>query len=389
MIRVEDLALQRDRYADMTDAEFRFMLQQIDGRQRTIDKLPTFHTLDDWWYPIRLSCEQCSSESTAIYKSQLLHSTFQNAYTLTDLTGGYGVDIFFMSKYAAQAHYIEQNEELFHIVQHNFALHRPAIQMHNIDAVAYLQSMSPCDVIYIDPARRNKLGNKVFFIEDCEPNIINLLPTIRNKSKRQLIKLSPMLDITAALRSISGIWDVHVVAIDNEVKEILLFSHSCEQNQQPQTYAVNILTNQNSPYDTFVFNTEEEKVATCNLANNNIEQLTYLYEPNSSIIKAGAFRLVAQRFGLSKLDVNTHLYASNKFVKDFPGRIWKLISTGFRNMKDPSCQSVTHAAVLTRNYPLNPMQLRRKLKLYEGDEYYVIGARVQNHPTLFLAQRIK
>ena len=175
------------------------MVQQVDGRQRTHDKLPTFAQIEDWWYPVRLSCEQCSSEATAQYKSSLLPTS---AFTLTDLTGGYGVDTYFMSEHASEVHYVERNEDLCKIVAHNFQTIRPQVHIHNTDAIHHLHEMASTDVIYLDPARRDQHGGKVFRLEDCEPNVIDILPTLRSKSKLIIIKLSPMLDITQALHSL-------------------------------------------------------------------------------------------------------------------------------------------------------------------------------------------
>ena len=190
-LSVEELALQRKRYAHLSDEQWRFMLQQVEGRQRTRDKLPTFATIDDWWYPVRLSCEQCSSEITARYKSQLIAG--HRITTLIDLTGGYGVDTFFMSETLDEAHYIERNEELCHIAQHNFSATRPQIQIHNTTAEEFLSSITTSPestAIFIDPARRSKSGGKVFLLEDCEPNIISLLPTLLTKAQTFLIKLT-------------------------------------------------------------------------------------------------------------------------------------------------------------------------------------------------------
>ena len=229
-LSADELALQRKRYTHLTDEQFRFMLQQVDGYQRTKDKLPTFAAIEDWWYPVRLSCEQCSSEATARYKSSLLPPS---PFTLTDLTGGYGVDTYFMSEHATHAHYVERNEDLCKIVAHNFQTPRPQVYIHNTDAIHYLQEMPSCDVIYLDPARRDQHGGKVFRLEDCEPNVVNILPVLRSKSKLIIIKLSPMLDITQALNSLEGIWDVHIVAVKNEVKEVLLVS--CFDRYHPVT----------------------------------------------------------------------------------------------------------------------------------------------------------
>ena len=211
-ISAETLALQRKHFSHLSDEEFRFMLQQVDGRQRTREKLPTFATINDWWYPVRLSCEQCSSELTAKYKAQLIVN--HQFDTLIDLTAGYGVDTFFMSQSTKQAHYIERNHDLCQIAEHNFTITNRNIQIHNTTAEEFMADFQPTsinNIIYIDPARRNNNGNKVFLIEDCEPNIISLLPILVSKSKAVLIKLSPMLDIKATLRALDIPFEVHIV----------------------------------------------------------------------------------------------------------------------------------------------------------------------------------
>ena len=396
-LSADELALQRNRYTHLTDEQFRFMLQQVDGYQRTKDKLPTFAQIADWWYPIRLSCEQCSSEATARYKSSLLPSP---PFTITDLTGGYGVDTYFMSEHATLAHYVERNEDLCKIVAHNFQTTRPQVHIHNTDAHQYLQDMSSCDVIYLDPARRDQHGGKVFRLEDCEPNVIKLLPILRSKSKLIIIKLSPMLDITQALNSLEGTWDVHIVALKNEVKEVLLVScldryHSdttpkgYRKDTEGRVYATNLLSaapqTENLPF-IFSFTRDEERETTCRYFDTSLQHLihsgAYIYEPNAAIIKAGAFKLVAQRYALCKMAPNTHLYLSQQYVEDFPGRVWQILESNIKDAKN------THASILTRNYPLTPEQLRKKLKIKDDDTHTVIGARLADKPTLFLAKRV-
>ena len=394
-LSADELALQRKRYAHLTDEQFRFMLQQVDGYQRTKDKLPTFAAIEDWWYPVRLSCEQCSSEATARYKSSLLPPS---PFTLTDLTGGYGVDTYFMSEHATHAHYVERNEDLCKIVAHNFQTPRPQVYIHNTDAIHYLQEMPACDVIYLDPARRDQHGGKVFRLEDCEPNVVDILPILRSRSKLIIIKLSPMLDITQALQSLEGIWDVHIVAVKNEVKEVLLVS--CLDRYHPVTttegyrkdnegmvYAINLLPNLEGYISSiFAFSKNEERGAQCQHFDVSLQQLTasgaYIYEPNAAIIKAGAFKLIAQRYGLCKMAPNTHLYLSQEYVEDFPGRVWQILENNIKDAKN------THASILTRNYPLTPEQLRKKLKIKDDDTHTIIGARLGDKPTLLLAKRI-
>lgn len=385
-MKVEELALQRKRFAHLSDEEWRWMLQQVEGRQRTHDKLPTFAQIEDWWYPIRLSCEQCSSEATARYKAAIIRQLGKKQDILIDLTGGYGVDTYFLSEQTAQAHYVERNEELCRIAQHNFQIANKPIHVHNTSAEDFLAQYSMAGsvssdvkkevVVYLDPARRDAHGGKVFRIEDCEPNIIKILPSLRAISSTILIKFSPMLDITSALQSLGNEWDVHVVALHNEVKEIIFVTGN------NRIHAVNILHEGN---DQFSFTRSEEKSALCAMADCICK---YIYEPNAAIIKAGAFRLVSERYQLHKLDHNTHLYTADQLIEDFPGRVWKVIAQPIKNQRDIAALGIQRAAILTRNYPLTPEELRKKFKVQESDSHFLIGARIATKPTLILAERI-
>lgn len=385
-MKVEELALQRKRFAHLSDEEWRWMLQQVEGRQRTHDKLPTFAQIEDWWYPVRLSCEQCSSEATARYKAAIIRQLGKKQDILIDLTGGYGVDTYFLSEQTTQAHYVECNEELCRIAQHNFQIANKPIHVHNTSAEDFLAQYSMAGsvssdvkkevVVYLDPARRDAHGGKVFRIEDCEPNIIKILPSLRTISNTILIKFSPMLDITSALQSLGNEWDVHVVALHNEVKEIIFVTGN------NRIHAVNILHEGN---DQFSFTRSEEKSALCTMADCICE---YIYEPNAAIIKAGAFRLVSERFQLHKLDHNTHLYTADQLTENFPGRVWKVIAQPIKNQRDIAALGIQRAAILTRNYPLTPEELRKKFKLQESDSHFLIGARIACKPILLLAKRV-
>ena len=379
---VQQLALQRNRFPQLSDADFRFFLQQVEGKQRTRDKLPTLNHLPDWWFPVRLSCEQCSSEATAGYKAKIYPS---DCHTLIDLTAGYGVDTFFMAENATEAHYVERNAELCAIAEHNFSLYRPKIQVHNTTAEEFLTTLPISNsqypiantLIYLDPARRSQSGGKVFRIEDCEPNVIELLPTLRLHASHIMIKFSPMLDITAALRVLGRDWDTHIVAVNNEVKEVLFLTGTGVM------HAVNIHTREMRT-DRFFFSPENEQPAQLTIAA-DIQQ--YIYEPNAAIIKAGAFRLVGERYTLQKLDTNTHLYTSDSFMSGFPGRVWEVIES---EIKEPKKQLDTKAkySILSRNYPLSPEDIRKKYKLKDGDDRYLLAARHQGKPRLILARRI-
>ena len=383
-MRAQDLALQRDKYRHLTDAEWRWLLQQTEGRERTMDKLPTFAAIEDWWYPVRLSCEQCSSEATARYKASLV-----SGERMVDLTAGYGVDTFFLSEHFEQADYVEQNEELCRIAAHNFSLQRSTINIHSTTAEAFLVSAGQYDLIYMDPARRDSHGGKVFRLEDCTPNVVEMLPTLLahlTEEGQIMLKLSPMLDLTQALKELSVLqiqWSVYIVAVKNEVKEVLLlsrekstFSHQPSDVRQTIT-AIDLM----EPEKAFVFTREEERDCPLGIGDWSLIIGHFLYEPNAAILKAGAYKLVAQRYGLRKLDVNTHLYASDRLVADFPGRAWQISGEGVP-------EKGSQANILTRNYPLSPEQIKKKLHLRDGGTVFLIGCRIAGKPTLLQAERV-
>ena len=416
---VNDLALQRSKYKHLSDEEWRWFLQQAEGRERTADKLPTFAAIDDWWYPVRLSCEQCSSELTARYKASLLSPLALGegkGERFLDLTGGYGVDTFFLSEHFAHTDYVEQNAELCRIAAHNFALSQKSkverqklsIAVHNTTAEDFLLS-SPCGeagwgFIFLDPARRDSHGGKVFKLADCTPNVMELLPALLDRlapDGRIMLKLSPMLDITQALKELSFVhrtsslctlsWDVHVVAVKNEVKEVLLLSKCLNDPINDQMVNGKMVNDQmikcldlSRPEQAFTFTRDEEKEALCPPLEGELEGVFYLFEPNAAILKAGAYKLIAQRFGLHKLDTNTHLYVSDTLVEYFPGRVWRIKD----HMVNAKMVNGQMANVLCRNYPLTAEQLKKKLHLRDGGTAFVIGCRVAGKPTLFLAERL-
>ena len=388
---VANLALQRSKYKHLSDDEWRWFLQQVDGRERTADKLPAFAAIEDWWYPVRLSCEQCSSEATARYKAQICQQSGLSAdRSLLDLTGGYGVDTLFLSEAFDRTDYVEQNDELCRIAEHNFPLFdkRRSISVHNASAEDFLKTAGKYDLLFLDPARRDHHGGKVFRLADCTPNVVELLPELcahLTENGRIMLKLSPMLDITQATKELSLLlWDVYVIAVKNEVKEVLLVSQeSGVRNQESGITAVDLYY----PEQAFSFTREEESnsEAVCQPEGRSVfspEKPVFLYEPNAAILKAGAYKLIAQRFGLHKLDVNTHLYASCQLVSHFPGRVWRV------TVANANTNANTNANIICRNYPLTPDQLKKKLHLRDGGTAYVIGCRVAGKPTLFYAERV-
>ena len=397
---VLELALQRNKYKHLSDEEWRWFLQQAEGRERTADKLPAFADIEDWWYPVRLSCEQCSSEQTARYKASIVQASSSfvpcplSLCTFLDLTAGYGVDTWFIGEHFGKTDYVEQNAELCRIAEHNFQfrIHNSQFTIYNTTAEAFLQTAGQYDLIFADPARRDSHGGKVFRLADCTPDVTELLPALLQHltpNGRLMFKLSPMLDITQAVNELSLVpcalspctltWDVHVVAVKNEVKEVLLFSARGQDIMYKGTITAIDLA---EPEKAFVFTKEEERNAPSSF---QFSPFTFLYEPSAAILKAGAYKLVAQRFGLHKLDVNTHLYASDQLMKDFPGRVWKCLNEPI-NAKMVNGQTVN---VVVRNYPLTPEQLKKKYRLKDGGDMYLIGCRVNGKPTLYTAERIE
>ena len=406
-MQVADLALQRSKYKHLTDEQWRWFLQQVEGRERTADKLPTFAAIEDWWYPVRLSCEQCSSELTARYKAHIIESSnlpiLQSSnHKCLDLTGGYGVDTFFLSELFEETDYVEQNAELCRIAEHNKEITNEKLKIknvsiHNCTADEFLASIhgeneGGYDLIFLDPARRDSHGGKVFRLGDCTPNVVELMPDLVSHlapEGRIMLKLSPMIDLTQAIKELSAVskvtpasvltWDIHVVAVKNEVKEVLLLSHQKSDVSTQTITAIDL----DKKEQAFVFTREEEQMCPSGIVHGTLSPCTFLYEPNAAILKGGAYKLVSERFGLQKLDVNTHLYVSDKLVEDFPGRVWKTSP-----LPSPKERVISQANVIVRNYPLTAEQLKKKLHLRDGGTAYVIGCRVNGKPVLFSAERV-
>lgn len=366
---IVQLSLQRNRYPQMSDADFLYMLQQEEGRGIALKKLPSLAKIDGWQYPKRLSMEQCSSEETARYKASLV-----GGKRLVDLTGGFGVDCHFMSERFEGTAYVERDGELCKVAEHNFRLAGDKIDVHQSDAESFVEKMEWADWVFIDPARRSESGGKVFRLEDCEPNVIGLLPRLRECCGGVMLKLSPMLDIGVLLEQVSGISEVHIVAVRNEVKEVLAIVDF--KDRESRIRAVNMCTEQ----PVMEYFREEERDAEQELAE-RVEE--YIYEPNVAVLKGGAFRLVGARYGLKNLAVNTHLYTSCQLVADFCGRVYRLVGQA-----DKHTLRGMRLNIVSRNYPLSADQLRAKYRIAEGDKDYLIACRVGKNTCLLLCERL-
>ncbi|MBQ2434809.1 MAG: SAM-dependent methyltransferase [Bacteroidaceae bacterium] len=357
---VRQLALQAARYPLV---DMRVAATQIEGRRLAAAKLPAWAATDGVMYPVRLSMEQCSSEATARYKASLVGGS-----RLADLTGGFGIDCSYMSERFDEATYIERNEELCRIARHNFGLLGLPIRVVNGNSAEVLPSMPVQDWIFLDPARRDGVGNKVVALSDCEPDVCQLEKLLLQKAVRVMVKCSPMLDISLAISQLTSVREVHVVSVGNECKELLLIlggttGHGIE---------VRTVNFHGSGVQTFDYALEEEQAASCSYTSTVGR---YLYEPNSSMMKAGCFRLPAGRYGLQKLHRNTHLYTSDTLVPDFPGRVFEVKNIdGFgKNELKLLSSELKKANIAVRNFPERPEALRKRLKLADGGDVYLFA----------------
>ena len=353
------------------------LAEQLKGRRKAKEKLPSFYKTKNIIYAPQLNLEQSSSEATASFKLKLVAGK-----QLVDLTGGFGIDSYFFSRKFKQVHYVEPDVALAKIVQHNAGtLGATNITFHQQSAEEYLKTLTQCDVMYIDPSRRSG-SSKIVRLADCLPDITSLQSEILKKSSQLLIKVSPLLDIQQGLRELHNVSDVYVVSVNNECKEVLFL---CGQKSvEPVIHTVNLVSNGSEQNFDFTFPQERESIPVFSTPK------TYLYEPNASILKGGAFKSIANSFCLEKMGTNTHLYTSEKLLSEFPGRIFKIDV-----FLKPDAAAVANylperkANILTRNYPLTPDQLKKKMKLVDGGEHYILAFSGQKEKYVVLAKRVK
>lgn len=368
---VRALALQAKKYPDI---DMPTAITQIAGRQVAAEKIPSWREMEEIWYPKHLSLEQCSSETTARYKARLFQGD-----SLTDLTGGFGIDCSFLAAGFKSATYVERQEELCEIAAHNFPiLNLSHINVRNEDGVAYLQTMSPVDCIFLDPARRNEHGGKTVAISDCEPDVAGLEELLLSKAKRIMVKLSPMLDLSLALKELKHTQEVHILSVNNECKELLLLLGQEAPTEQapPEEIPIrcaNLFTKGAQEEQHFAFTREQEQHSQCTYTDSLGD---YLYEPNASLLKAGAFRSVAAAYSVRKLHPNSHLYTSDTFIENFPGRIFRIVNQCSFNRKEAkeSLADLKKANVTVRNFPATVAELRKRLHLTEGGDTYLFAS---------------
>ena len=359
---VRSLALQAKKYPKVDMA---MAVVQIAGRQIAEAKVPTWYRTEGLLYPKHLSMEQCSSEATAIYKASLVEGE-----TFADLTGGFGIDCSFLSRKFKKTDYVERQAELCELAKHNFPLLGLNILVHNEDGVEYLKQMNPVDVLFLDPARRDGHGGKTVAISDCEPDVSALEDLLVEKARKVMVKLSPMLDLSLALKDLKHVCEVHIVSTDNECKELLLVLQKTPISSDISIHCINII--RSGDCQTYTFTQEQERTSDCPLAH---EVEAYLYEPNASILKAGAYRSLTQTYSVKKLHPSSHLYVSPHFIEDFPGRKFQVGAVsgfGKKEMKT-SLQGMEKANLTIRNFPSSVAELRKRLKLKEGGEDYLFA----------------
>lgn len=366
------LMLKKDQYPDLP---MRAVVEQIASKQKAKHKLPSWYQQEGILFPPALSMEQASSERTATYKASLVKGK-----SMVDLTGGFGIDCYFLSKSFQRGIYVERQEQLTQIASHNYKVLGANVEVVHAQSEDYLAKLEPVDLIYLDPARRDDHNKKVVLLEDYAPNVLELMPLLQQKSKQVLLKVSPLLDIKLAIEQLSHVAAVHVVAVQNEVKE-LLFLLDYKAENEPTIHCVNFSKTETQHYE-FSFNEEELREAIIGDYSN------FLYEPNASILKAGAFKSITEKFGLKKLHANTHLYTSEVPVVDFPGRLFKVKSEISLNKKYlKKTIPDLKANITVRNYPQSVAQIRKKTGLKEGGANYVLAFTGLNGPTALLCEK--
>ena len=371
-----------------------FVIRQIQARQVLSKKLPSWAENDELIFPKKLSLEQCSSELAAKYKASLLKGK-----TLIDLTGGMGVDTSFLSDNFDKTYYVEMQEELCEIAKHNFKILNKNIEVVNDNAEHFLTTCDEVDCIYLDPARRDEYGRKMVSLHDCSPDVAELHDILLKKNKKVLVKVSPMLDIEMIKKELADITEIHVVAVRNECKEILVIlgQQTTDNGQQtlPMAHGSRLIAIDLREEWSFSFTEDEERDAQWTLADSVGK---YLYEPGVACMKAGCFKLLSQRFNIDKLHRNSHLYTSDELVADFPGRIFEVVCAVPFDKKTKKeitsiCQQTTDngqqtleessklkaqgsrlkASVAVRNFPLSAEELKKNLGLQDGNDFYIFG----------------
>ena len=402
---VHQLAFLAARYPDV---DMPFALNQIAGRRMARTKLPSWAATEGLIYPPHLSIEQCSSEQTAIYKAALVRrismfissqspvSTQLLPLQWVDLTGGMGVDFSFIAPLFQRSVYVERQSQLCEMARNNFPL--LGLERSEVvcgDATDYLRAMEPADWIYLDPARRNENGGKTVLMTDCTPDVTQLLDTLLNKARCVLLKLSPMLDWQYAVSVLNReeciVREVHIVAVKNECKELLLvLSRSCFwQTDTPCEHRLSVICSNDS--ETFSYDFTEENKTFLSVFQNTLLPGMFLYEPYSSLMKAGAFALFSACFEVASIAAHSHLFVSQQLRHGVFGRKFQIKAISSLNKKEvkAALQGINQANIAVRNFPMSVAELRKRLRLREGGAVYIFATTdTQNQKRLLICEKI-
>ena len=381
-----ELLLSSSRYEGV---DVKAAVVQIKARAVIKDKLPEWYDNGCLFFPSTIASEQCSSATTALYKQRFVW----NSDCLCDLTGGLGVDTYFFSKKAGRVVYVEKDMNYCDAARYNMdILGATNVCVINGNAVEFVVNddsrISDASVFYVDPARRGAGNKRMFALSDCEPDISKIWPMLLKKKCPVIVKLSPMLDITQILTQLPGICEIHVVSVKNECKELLAVAgnHSVVENLPADAVhndevvlqeksGVNIIcANYTSFGDEQIFRfrlPDEQNGEIC--LSREVER--YLYEPNSSILKAGAYKSVTLRYEVKKLNISSHLYTSDNFITTFPGRVFEVMEIiPFNSRKCKLLASeIPQANITVRNFPLSVDELRKRTKITDGGDIYLFA----------------
>lgn len=378
----DDVLRLRLKYAGRHNEEIDLAIDQIEARKKVGRKLPLLLQHERLLFPSALSAEQCSSEDTADYKRQLVAGRF---HSICDLTGGLGIDAYCMAMVANKLTYIERFEQYCNVARYNFeTLGQKNIEVINTDCRDYLSKPhSLHDLYFIDPARRGSGNKRVFHLQDCEPSVADILPHVWAEGASLLLKASPMLDVKQAIDELGQVSEVHVLSVRNECKELLLLLSS-EAKDAPRIYCANKTS---EGWQTYTFLLKEEELLPASPAT---QLKRYLYEPNSSIMKAGAFKSVAHSFGIDKLAVSSHLYTSDHLVADFPGRMFEILEAipfSKSSLKE-AIGKYPQANVAVRNFPLSAEELCRKGHIKDGGDIYLFATTFGSEKMLIYSRKV-
>ena len=405
---VRQLAFLGSKYPEV---DMPFALDQIRGRKMARVKLPRWASLEGIIYPPHISMEQCSSESTALYKAELAARLLglpasssgtemkaENEIEFVDLTGGFGVDFSYIAaRLGVKSMYVERQAHLCEAAKENFGrLGLKNAIVKNGDGIEVLHSFHPkkkdaasaddslgitydqprsllktnlgLKIIFIDPARRDDAGNKVVSLKDCTPDVTVLQEEMLSKADYVIIKLSPMLDWHRAISELSHVREVHIISVNNECKELLLVLSARNMGENLRIYCIN-------DAQSFVCDELDMESSSVKIAPSILEEMQYLYEPNASLMKAGCFGVLSDRYDARMLSKNSHLFVSREPIAAFPGRSFRIIAVSSFNKKELKrhLSGITKANIATRNFPLSVAELRKRLKLKDGGEIYIFA----------------